>query len=119
MGNSNARGSTKDRRNRKLWLLSPEGGFDGDGETVSCVTCGVILDYETLTVDRFPIMGCDGGTYQRGNIRPLCRPCNCGHGARVGHQRKAFRKLVQERQRQKRIQQERKELRRRRKRIAA
>jgi hypothetical protein len=119
MTNSNARGSTTDRRNRRLWLLSPESGFGGNGQRVKCATCPKVLTYETLTVDRYPIMGCDGGTYKRNNIRPQCLQCNCGHGARIGHERRRFQKLVQERRRRKRIEQQRKDARKVRKGKAA
>jgi len=78
--NGNARGGSADRRARKLWLLSaPE--FGGDGEKVPCAFgCGALLTFETITVDRFPVPGCRGGTYRRGNIRPACGGCNSFHG---------------------------------------
>ncbi|PJE24760.1 MAG: hypothetical protein CK431_04515 [Mycobacterium sp.] len=119
MTHANTRGNTRRRRNRKLWLLSPESGFGGDGVTVPCSTCPTILTYETLTVDRYPVMGIDGGTYQRGNIRPTRAPCNCGHGARVGRQRMEFRRQVAQRRAQKRNARRRKQIRKRRRTVAA
>lgn len=84
--NSNERGSSHDRRVRRQWLLDTFGngtiafcGFHG---------CGEVLTFDTITVDRFPIPGCEGGTYRRGNIRPACGHCNYADGARLGHKRK-------------------------------
>lgn len=74
------RGNAKDRKARKIWLLSPMAGFGGNGDFAPCamkidVACEEIVDYASMEVDRiFP--GCLGGTYRRGNIRPACRPCN-------------------------------------------
>lgn len=87
--NRNARGSALARRARREWLLSPLAPFDGDGEKVPCVLCGTMLDALTLTVDRYPISGCDGGTYKRDNIRPMCGPCNSSTGGALGAQRRA------------------------------
>lgn len=72
--NTNARGSAEARRRRKAWLLTTF----GDGTYVACAAedCGSVLTFDTLTVDRFPIPGCQGGRYVRGNIRPMCGPCN-------------------------------------------
>lgn len=69
--NKNQAGSSRDRRRRKLWLLATF----GDGVTVACVHCAVVLFYSTLSVDRV-VPGCRGGTYRRGNIQPSCLPCN-------------------------------------------
>ena len=79
--NRNVRGSSHARRNRRQWLLDTF----GDGKTVRCAFagCGAVLDAETLTVDRHPIPGCQGGTYARKNIRPACQPCNSAHGGAV------------------------------------
>jgi hypothetical protein len=87
--NSNARGSAAGRRARKRWLLSPEAGFGGDGEKVPCALgCGQMLTFETLTVDRHPVLGVDGGTYKRGNIRPACAHENYSEGGRLGNERR-------------------------------
>lgn len=76
--NGNARGSARQRRERKAWLLA---AF-GDGATAPCAFgCGAVLTLDTVTVDRFPVPGCQGGTYRRDNIRPACGPCNSRHGA--------------------------------------
>ena len=75
--NRNDRGSASQRRVRKLWLLAEF----GDGTTAPCgFGCGTALTFETVTVDRFPLPGCRGGRYVRGNIRPACGPCNYGLG---------------------------------------
>ena len=66
------RGNSKDRRARKLWMLSEASGFGGDGVNVPCVFCGLALSYETVEADR---KDC-GGSYARTNVQPACRPCN-------------------------------------------
>jgi hypothetical protein len=58
----------------------------GDGVTVRCAIdwdddCLMLLTSETLTIDRYPVAGVDGGTYRRDNIRPACRTCNQRSGA--------------------------------------
>lgn len=65
------RGSARDRRRRKLWLLAEF----GDGITAPCFRCDLPLLYSTLTVDRIN-PGARGGRYTRDNIRPACKPCN-------------------------------------------
>lgn len=84
--NTNCRGSSKDRRARKLWLLEEF----GDGTTAPCSFegCPEVLTFDTITVDRFPISGVDGGRYIRGNIRPACGFHNSQDGARIAQQRK-------------------------------
>lgn len=54
--------------------------------TTRCYRCGVLLHFETLTVDRI-VPGCvktakypRGGTYVRENIRPCCADCNSKTG---------------------------------------
>jgi hypothetical protein len=75
--NRNARGGAPARRARKAWLLVQF----GDGTTAPCsFGCGTVLTFDTITVDRFPLPGCQGGTYVRGNIRPACGPCNSEYG---------------------------------------
>lgn len=87
--NRNARGGSHERRRRRRWLLSAEAGFGGDGEKVPCAFgCGTLLSFETVTADRYPIDGADGGTYRRSNIRPACGPCNYADGGRKGNARK-------------------------------
>lgn len=73
--NRNARGSSYDRRARRLWLLA---NF-GDGVTAPCYRCGAVLDGSSVTVDR-RVPGVLGGTYIRTNIRPACGPCNSETG---------------------------------------
>lgn len=60
----------------------------GDGTTCPCSfdDCDVMLTYETLTVDRWPIPGCKGGRYVRDNVRPACSFCNSSDGAYLGIQ---------------------------------
>lgn len=83
--NSNSRGSSKDRHARKLWLLAEF----GDGVTAPCsFECGAVVTYETITVDRHPIKGTDGGKYTRDNIRPSCAHCNYSDGGSLGAERR-------------------------------
>lgn len=60
---------------------------------VRCFHCGVLLTFETVTVDRI-IPGCKGGTYRRNNIRPACEFHNKSLGGAMAGttKRKARRK---------------------------
>lgn len=69
--NTNVRGSAASRRARKCWLLA----WFGDGITCPCYRCAEPLLYSTLEVDKI-IPQAFGGGYARGNIRPVCGPCN-------------------------------------------
>lgn len=71
--NSNERGSSYDRRARKLWLLRE---FGDGAYTICSFGCGTILTFENITVDRHPLPGVLGGTYVHDNIRPACMSCN-------------------------------------------
>jgi hypothetical protein len=78
--NRNARGSAEARRARRQWLLD---AF-GDGVRAACsFGCGAVVTLETMSVDRYPIAGVNGGTYRRGNIRPACEPCNYTYGGAI------------------------------------
>lgn len=86
--NRNVRGNTSERRARKLWLLDEF----GDGVTAPCLIdwdmhCLGTVTVDTLTVDRYPIPGIDGGTYARGHIRPACGPCNSRAGTALRESR--------------------------------
>jgi hypothetical protein len=74
--NTNERGSSSDRRQRKMFLLNR----DGDGEKAPCWECGTMVDFLTMIVDRI-IPGHKGGTYRRNNIRVHCPPCSTRSGA--------------------------------------
>lgn len=52
-----------------------------------CYRCGLILTFDTITVDRI-VPGIEGGRYIRKNIRPACAPCNCETGGQLGAARK-------------------------------
>lgn len=82
--NTNSRGSAETRRIRKAWLLEQF----GNGKRARCSTCPTWLTFETITVDRWPVPGCEGGRYVRGNIRPMCGPCNSRDGSYLGHERR-------------------------------
>lgn len=75
---NSARGNVRDRRRRKLFLLSPESGWGGNGTEVPCSEpkCPQIVTIETIFVDRI-IPGAEGGRYTRDNIKPHC--CRCSH----------------------------------------
>lgn len=90
--NTNSRGSAAQRRVRKTWLLAEF----GDGEKAPCSFdgCAEVLTFDTITVDRFPVAGVDGGTYRRGNIRPACAAHNSEHGGRLRWQRVRARERV-------------------------
>lgn len=79
--NTNERGSSYARRARKLWLLSPEAGWGGDGIDVPCHECGVLVELEDLVADRI-VGGELGGRYTRDNIAPHCLLCSCRQGQR-------------------------------------
>lgn len=82
--NSNERGSSRDRRDRRQWLLT---AF-GDGVKAPCQAptvggvCGTMVDMVTMVVGRI-IPWVEGGTYRRDNIRPEC----CGCSTREGQSR--------------------------------
>lgn len=86
--NRNARGSSSDRKARRTWLLNTF----GDGLSAPCAYCGEPVTDSTITVDRWPVTGADGGTYVRGNIRPACARCNSSEGGKLGNMRKAMAK---------------------------
>lgn len=65
------RGSSTDRRNRKIFLLATFAPLD-DPNKVACVHCGIICSYEEVEADRIE----PGGSYARTNVQPSCGPCN-------------------------------------------
>lgn len=84
--NRNQRGSSYNRRARKLWLLSQYG--IGSPTRCRCFRCKCWLYFTTITVDRIT-PGCEGGTYRRDNIRPACGKCNSETGGQLGAARRA------------------------------
>lgn len=86
--NTNSRGSAAQRRARKAWLLLT---FDLDlgPERARCSFCQAEVTFDTITVDRFPVPGIEGGRYVRGNIRPACGSCNSLDGIALREARKA------------------------------
>jgi hypothetical protein len=82
------RGSTKDRKARRDWIVSPRAGrivggvfvlFGGDGFKVPCWHCGAVLAREEVEIDRIA----PGGRYVRTNIQPSCFCCNRGRSNRL------------------------------------
>lgn len=62
------RGSTKNRKARKFWMLATW----GNGISCPCVHCDELLTYETVEADRIV----PGASYRRENVQPSCRACN-------------------------------------------
>lgn len=73
-----SRGSSYDRKRRKIWMLATF----GDGKKCRCTHCPKILTLETLEADRI-VPGSKGGTYKQGNIQPACRACNASRADNV------------------------------------
>jgi hypothetical protein len=73
------RGSSRDRRARREWLVSPAAGFGGDGVKVPCIFCQAMMTAAELHVDRIEA----GGSYARSNIQPACPPCNQSRGTKT------------------------------------
>ena len=71
------------RRALKIWMLSPDAGFGGDGVTVACSEsdCGNVLTYDTLYKDRI-VPAEKGGRYVKGNVKPHCSTCSHRQGNR-------------------------------------
>lgn len=67
-GEPDRRGSARNRRARKQWLLTKF----GDGAQCPCTWCGVTLTVFTLQQDRLV----PGGPYRRDNLVPACARCN-------------------------------------------
>lgn len=119
--NTNARGSSEQRRRRREWLVETYradvdviriywpstntwtetqwstnlAGLADAYERVRacrCYRCGLLLTVESVTVDRI-IPGIKGGTYRRDNIRPACDRCNneTGQALRVERLKKKLR----------------------------
>lgn len=108
--NRNSRGSAAARRARKLYLMdvwrADVDAVTVDGEVraavpslpssflakaepaVRCWRCGILLTFETMTVDRIK-PGCKGGTYRRENLRPACPRCNSETGGKLGAEQRA------------------------------
>ncbi|HEY9523898.1 MAG TPA: hypothetical protein VIR33_11715 [Thermopolyspora sp.] len=82
------RGSSRNRRDRRVWLLAT---FDQDlgPEVARChlgisERCHGIVDATTLTADRIE----PGGTYAHDNIQPACVPCQNRQGALITAERR-------------------------------
>jgi hypothetical protein len=87
---ANVRGSAAARRARRAWLVD----HFGDGEFVACFQqrsphCEYVCDVDTVSPDRV-VLGADGGTYRRANLRPSCRPCQLHQGGEVGRVRRGL-----------------------------
>lgn len=57
-----------------------------------CWRCGRTLDATEVVADRFPVPGCEGGRYVRGNMRPQCGPCSEWSGGKLAAERKAAKR---------------------------
>jgi hypothetical protein len=67
-GEPDRRGSARNRRARKAYLLA---AF-GNGVQCPCIWCGTTLTFATLQQDRLVA----GGPYRRDNLVPSCGRCN-------------------------------------------
>lgn len=86
--NTNSRGNVRDRAARKRRLLTRD-GTGPDGWAV-CSTCPTVVDFETMTVDCWPVPRCEGGRYgfserTDGNTRIQCERCMGRQGATMTH----------------------------------
>lgn len=76
--NSNSRGSSYQRRQRRAFLVEKFGSKTG--KTIRCFHCKKRMHVNARVrrweVDRFPVCGHAGGTYARDNIVPACPKCN-------------------------------------------
>lgn len=54
-----------------IWVVAKGLGVPA----VRCFRCGDLLTWETVECDRIK-PGCEGGRYQKNNIRPVCGDCN-------------------------------------------
>jgi hypothetical protein len=90
------RGSSKERRARRAWLVNTFGWRLPDGTGfVLCFRCEVpLLEHDdpeapgqAVTADRIN-PGALGGRYTRDNIRPCCLPCNSSTGGSLGASRR-------------------------------
>lgn len=77
---ANVRGSSRDRRRRRAWLVERYGipRRDGKKTRVRCHHCARVMqaDGKGWEVDRFPVCGHAGGRYRRDNIVIACIDCN-------------------------------------------
>lgn len=89
--NSNTRGNSKQRAARRRRLLERDGtGPDG---IALCSTCPTIVDFDTMTVDCWPVPRADGGQYgfsvkSDGGTRIQCERCACRQGGLMGSARR-------------------------------
>lgn len=108
--NTNARGNNTTRKRRREAMVrnwradvdvAPSVHLDGKlaaedwngdlypvplGEGVPacrCWRCPKLLTADTVTIDRWPVPGIDGGKYTATNTRPACGNCNQTTGATV------------------------------------
>lgn len=82
------RGSSRNRRDRKVWLLAT---YDQDlgPDRARCALglsdrCLGVLTLATVTADRKD----PGGTYAHENVQPACAPCQNRQGALITRERR-------------------------------
>lgn len=56
-----------------------------EGYRADCVVCGTPMPHSEASMDRYPIPGCQGGTYAYENVRLTCQPCNEAAGSHGYH----------------------------------
>jgi 5-methylcytosine-specific restriction endonuclease McrA len=70
-------------QNRKRKLFLRDGWCEGGDWYAMCAfECGTILDWDTASVDHYPIPQRDGGDWSLANLRLACYPCNNNDGGR-------------------------------------
>jgi 5-methylcytosine-specific restriction endonuclease McrA len=82
------RGSNRNRRQRKIWMLAtfdPElGPTQARCKLMISDRCNGILDYATVTADRLDT----SGGYTHDNVQPACKPCQNLQGALITRERR-------------------------------
>lgn len=72
-----------DARDRFGVLIPADTGDPDAVPACRCWRCGKLLTADTVTIDRWPVPGIDGGKYTVTNTRPACDKCNPTTGATI------------------------------------
>ena len=90
------RGSARDRKRRRAWVLRTFDVELGD-DRARCrlrlaADCVDVVDERTLSVDRIEL----GGSYERSNIQPACMPCQSKQGGYAAISLPGHRAMIDE-----------------------
>jgi len=90
MTNSSEPGrSPSQRRAIKKALFERDGWIEDGHWFCECqFGCGTVLDWDSATIDRYPIPGRQHGRYVVENTRLACGPCNWKDGSKHQKERK-------------------------------